>query len=110
MVISTLCSMRCVAKACRKQWRVACLLMPVAASRVENGRIEWLVTSAPRKQPITGTFNLPVCPQYSEQLRGQHHVALLATLAVHDVDDHTGAVYVLNAQHDLARTQARRIG
>src|SRR5262245_30604642 len=47
----------------------------------ESGRIERLLAAAPREQPgAAGTFDVPIGPQDPEQLRRQHHVALLAAL------------------------------
>ena len=42
-------------------------------------------------------FDVPISPQDPEQLRRQHHIALLAALAVDHVDDHAGAVDVVSA-------------
>ena len=45
-----------------------------------------------------------------EQLLGQHHVAILAPFALPDVDDHAGAVDVVDRKRDRFRhAQARGI-
>src|SRR5438874_2968798 len=64
-------------------------------------RHPWIVAGRPR---------LPPLPQQREQLGRQHDVAILATLPLHDADDHLRAVDAAGAQpNDLARAQPAAI-
>ena len=63
-----------------------------------------------RKQPRARPGPLPIGAQDLQQPRRQHRVAILATLAVLDVDQHPFAVDRAELQaHDLADAQARRV-
>src|SRR5215472_8586434 len=59
---------------------------------------------------IAGRPRLPPLSQQREHLGRQHDVAILATLPLHDADDHLRAVDVAGAQsNDLARAQPAAI-
>ena len=65
----------------------------------------------PGKQPALGPRRLPPGAQQLEQMLGEHHVAVLAALALLDPDDHPGAVDVGDLERDhLGGAQARAIG
>ena len=69
------------------------------------------VAFAPRReQPRARMADLPVAAQKSQQRRRKRHVAILATLALIDVDRHTFAVDVGDFQpRDFRDAQTRRI-
>ena len=58
------------------------------------------VPAIPGKQPDTGSFAQPspVRTEFFEQDRAEHHVAVLATLAALDVENHALAVHVADLQ------------
>lgn len=57
-----------------------------------------------------GAFGPPFAQQ-AQNICGQHHVAILAALGLHDADDVLGAIDVANAQPDnFARTHPAAIG
>ena len=81
------------------------------AGAVELARGERLHRVAARKQPALGPRRLPPGAQQLQQMRGEHHVAILATLALLDPDDHAGAVDVADLERDhLGGAQTRAIG
>jgi Protein kinase domain len=63
------------------------------------------VPAIPGKQPDTGSFAQPspVCAEFFEQDRAEHHVAILATLAALDVENHALAVHVADLQASQLR-------
>ena len=63
------------------------------------------VPAIPWKQPDTGSFAQPppVRAQFFEQDRAEHHVAILATLAALDVENHALAVHVADLQASQLR-------
>ena len=76
-----------------------------------NRRVVRVMLIATGKQPalfrrdagvLLGRARLPPLPQQLEDLRRQHHVAVLAALRLHDADDHLLAV-------DVARPQPHRL-
>ena len=65
----------------------------------------------PGKQPALRPRLLPPGAQQRKQVRGEHHVAILAPLALLDPDDHAGAVDVGDLERDdLRGAQARPVG
>src|SRR5215831_16970914 len=113
MLISTPCSIRCVAKAWRRLCTVACLPMPAASTAAAQAafRVDGSSGFSPvrpgNSQGRRGRSISQLGPQDPEQLRRQHHIALLAALAISHVDHHATAVDVFNAQpYDLTGTQA----
>src|SRR5208337_2414400 len=66
---------------------------------------------AARKQPTLWTCCLPPDAQKREQMRRQHHIAILAALALLDADQHALAVNVGDLERDHFRgAQTRSIG
>src|ERR1700722_18290478 len=97
MRMSTPLSRRWVAKL----WRRTCTLTRLsmlAATRAERQAACRTVGSIrpcfsrPREQEPFGMCETPIAAQDTEQLLGQHDVALLAALAAFDSDDHAVAV------------------
>ena len=81
------------------------------AGRVQRRRLDRTGRVAPRKQPVLGTRQPPVGAQDRQELRRQHHVALLAALAVLDADHHPAAVDVGDPEAgDLRHAQPGRVG
>ena len=109
-------SSRWVAKLCRNVCICTCLLRPEAASarsqtiwtvRTLTGRSGW----RPGKRYGLGRWSLPVLAEDRQQPRREHHVAVLVPLALADVDDHAGAVDVLDAEPgDLGEPQPAGVG
>ena len=59
------------------------------------------------KEPVGRASLPPITPQDDEQLLRQHHEAIFAALALPYVDDHAGAIDVVDRQcHGLRDTQA----
>lgn len=65
-----------------------------------------LVSCRPGNNQIRGR-QLPIDPQEREQLRRQHDVALLATLAMLDADDAAFAINVADLEMDSFRGAQR---
>jgi hypothetical protein len=63
------------------------------------------VPAIPWKQPDTGSFAQPppVRAEFFEQDRAEHHVAILATFAALDVENHALAVHVADLQASQLR-------
>ena len=56
------------------------------------------------------TRALPISTEDREQLLGEHHIAISASFAMPDVNDHPGAIDVLDRQRDrLSDAQTRRV-
>ena len=114
--MSTFCSSRWVAKLCRSVCRETRLSIPAACAAAWQARLSWRVVSGltgllPGKQPALWPRRLPPGAQQLEQMRGQHHVAVLAALALLDPDHHAGAVDVADLERDhFGGAQARAIG
>eukprot|EP01137_Pigoraptor_chileana_P001308 Opistho-2@38752 len=73
--------------------------------------------TAPRKQPAMGQHDVaslalaPPHPEQLKQLRREHGIAVLASLALLDADQHAGAVDIIDLEvRDLRHTQPRAIG
>ena len=63
------------------------------------------------EQPALRSRRLPPLPQHIEQIRRQHHVAILAALPLVDADHHLGAVDVADLErHHLGGAQAAAVG
>ena len=62
------------------------------AGGVQDCRLDRPMLVAAREQEPFGTCETPIAAQDTEQLLGQHDVALLAALAAFDSDDHAVAV------------------
>src|SRR6202040_2777108 len=87
-----------------------CPLRSVAGP-VELTRRQRVYQVLPRKQPTLRPPHLPPGSQQIEEMRRQHHKAILAALALLDADDHAGAVDVANLERDdLRGAQSRPIG
>ena len=81
------------------------------AGGVQHGWINRMIVIAARERIGRWPGQPPVGAQDAEQLRRQHHVAVLAALAVPHQDDATRAVDVLDSKpRDLRGPQPRRIG
>ena len=105
--ISTSCSSRWVAKLWRNVCGLTRFLMPAASAaswtarliwRVEMGSIEFCPgNNQPWEQPTLGQHHAaplaltPPEPQQFQQLRRQHGIAVLVSLALFDPDQHVGA-------------------
>src|ERR1700723_2521899 len=121
MRMSTPLSRRWVAKL----WRRTCTLTRLsmlAATRAERQAacrtvgsrgpclLRPVLVAAWEQEPF-GMCETPIAAQDTEQLLGQHDVALLAALAAFDSDDHAVAVDIGRLQTDhLRHPQARPIG
>lgn len=107
-------SRRWVAKLWRSVNTVTRLSMPAAAHAERQAEYRtWtsrgLVSCRPGNNQIRGR-QLPIDPQDREQLRRQHDVALLATLAMLDADEAAFAINVADLELDSFRgAQPRRI-
>ena len=109
-------SSKWVAKLCRNVCICTCLLRP-EASRARWQTI-WTVRTADRPVGLAsgeevrpGPVGLPVLAEDRQQPRREHHVAVLVPLALADVDDHAGAVDVLDAEPgDLGEPQPAGVG
>ena len=110
------CSKRWVAKLCRSVCRRHALvdlghLGCGMAGAVELACRERVAPVPPGKQPALWPRRLPPGAQQFEQMRREHHVAVLAALALLDADHHALAVDVGHLQRDhLGDAQARAIG
>jgi hypothetical protein len=81
------------------------------AGAVELACRERIDPVLPGEQPSLRPGRLPIGAQQLEQMLGEHHVAVLATLALLDADNHPGAVDVADLErHHLVGAQARAIG
>ena len=61
------------------------------------------------EEPVGRPGDLPVFAEQGQQPRREHHVAVLAALALADADDHALAVDVVDAEgHDLGDAAGRR--
>ena len=81
------------------------------AGRVQHRRLDRPACFPPREQPVCRAGKPPIGPQDAEQLRGEHDVALLAALAVLDVDQHAPAVDVAHPEAGHLRdAQPGRVG
>ena len=81
------------------------------AGRMQRRRLDRAGRVAPRKQPLLWTRQPPVGAQDRQELRRQHHVALLAALAVLDADHHPAAVDIGDPEAgDLRDPQPGGIG
>src|SRR5437867_3713825 len=81
------------------------------AGTVELACGERLHRIAARKQPALGPCGLPIGAQKRKQMLAEHHVAVLAALALLDPDHHAGAVDVAELERDhLIGTHACAIG
>src|SRR5450759_4298835 len=57
------------------------------------------------------SLTLPVSPEDGQQLRGEHHVAILLSLALTDMDEHALAIDVAGRQpDDFGNAKAGRVG
>lgn len=82
-----------------------------AAGRIQHPHVDGATGVASGKQPPLRLCQLPVDPKDAQKLRRQHHVAVLAALAVLDADHPAFAVDVADLQSDgLRRTKSRGIG
>ena len=104
-------SSRCVAKLCRSVCTVTRLSSSAAAQAERQAACSAAGCSgcsavAAGEQPVGRPCQPPVAAQDAKQLRRQHDIAVLASLAVLDADHHPAAVDVgeLEAGH-LGRTQ-----
>jgi hypothetical protein len=69
-----------------------------------------LARDVTRKEPLLGPFHSPPVTQDFQQLRRQHHVAILLTLALIDANHHPRAVNVPYGEANRFRdAQARRV-
>src|SRR5512145_2153832 len=68
------------------------------AGTVELAWRQWVDPIAPREQPALWPRRLPIGAQQLEQMLGEHHIAILAPLALLDADDHAGAVDVADLE------------
>src|SRR5947208_15962344 len=87
------------------------MLASVARSFGMHGLIA-AVPAISGKQPDTGSFAQPppVCAEFFEQYRAEHDVAILATFAALDVENHALAVHVADLQASQLRVaNARRV-
>ena len=101
-------SSKCVAKQCRSTWGYTRLLNPGAASGMLASvagslGIHGVIAAVPAvawKQPDAGFFAQPppVRAQFFEQHRAEHHVAVLATFAALNVENHALAIDVADLQ------------
>src|SRR5271168_4707605 len=104
-------SSRCTAKAWRSECGVTGLDRPEnrcafwqAFDGFSRDRLTWMST---RKQPLLRMCGLPVGTQNLQELRRQHHVPILAALALIDPDDHPLAIDSAGLQTNSFRyTQA----
>src|SRR5271163_4034651 len=79
---------------------------PVELARRE--RVDWVL---PRKQPALRPSHLPPGPQQIEEMLRQHHVSVLAALALLDANDHAGAIDIPELERDdLGGAQSRPVG
>ena len=109
-------SSRWVAKLCRRVWTVTCLPRPAArAARAQTVVHRPAVMGRPGtvagEEPVGRPGGLPVLAEQGQQPRREHHVAVLAALALADAEDHALAVDVVDAQgDDLGDPQAGGVG
>ena len=69
-----------------------------------DGRPAW-------KQSTLRSRRLPPLPQHIEQSWRQHHIAILAALALLDADHHLGAVDIADLErHHFGGAQAATVG
>jgi hypothetical protein len=81
------------------------------ADQLDGAESDRPVGPASGEEVGRGPFGRPVGPEHVQQARGEHDVAVLASLALADADDHAGAVDVLEAEvGDLGEPQAGGIG
>ena len=63
---------------------------------------------SPRKQPTLWSRHLPPLPQHVEQVRRQHHIAILVAVTLLNADYHLGAVDIGDLErHHFRGAQAR---
>src|ERR1700739_1393395 len=99
-------------------YHIECLTVPSYTKYLISSQRPTLTATG--KQPtfvgreavvMRGRPRLPPLPQQVEDLRRQHHVPVLATLRLHDADDHLLAVDVARSPpHHLAGPQPATIG
>src|SRR5262245_50760342 len=78
-----------------------------AADSEYRAAAELLVRRLAREEPVAGPVGPPVLAQDAEKRLREHHVAILAALALADADGHASAVDVGDLQaDDLGEAQA----
>src|ERR1700687_3080804 len=111
--MSMCCSRRWVAKLCRRVCSDTGFSSSAMWAAAWQARLSWRVVSgAPSTRPGNSQpCGCPTCHQSRiEQLRRQHHIAILAALALLHADDHALAVDVRGLErYDLGRAQASPI-
>ena len=73
-------------------------LQGTPADHLDGARADRPVGLAPREEVRLGPVLRPVRAGDGQESRREHHVAVLVSLALADVEDHAGAVDVLDAE------------
>src|SRR5258705_2223849 len=103
------CSSRWVAKLCRKIWSDTRLSISALWAAAWQARLSWRVVSGfsrfcPGNSQALWPRQLPPGPQQTEQMRGQHDIAILAAFALLDPDHHALAFDVAYLQRHHFRS------